>query len=110
MVFADINVKTLAQNSTNMIYAGTNSGVFRTVDNCDGWIPKNDGLYSLYVNSLIFNSNDIAFVGTSNSGVFQSLNSTTTAEIEKNLSFTFNLFQNYQTHLIQVQRLVGNRQ
>ncbi|MCH8927798.1 MAG: hypothetical protein IIB39_03685 [Candidatus Marinimicrobia bacterium] len=58
------------------IFAGTESGVFWSVDNGDNWVEVNMGLTNTFVRSLIINSEGIIFAGTVGSGVFRGIETT----------------------------------
>ena len=89
-------VYSLAINSTGHIFAGTNGGAFRSTDNGDNWTEVNTGLTNLVVYSLAINSTGHIFAGTLGSGVFRSLQSTTSVrEVTSELPSSFSLAQNY---------------
>ncbi len=78
----------LVPNSQNELYAvicDTNQalywyhgyGIYRSHDSGETWVELNEGLSDLDVMTLIFNSEGVAFAGTSHHGVFRSLESTT---------------------------------
>ncbi len=58
------NVRALAINSADHIFAGTFGGVFRSTDNGDSWTPVNNGLEFPLVISLAINSTGDIFAGT----------------------------------------------
>jgi photosystem II stability/assembly factor-like uncharacterized protein len=89
-------VNSLAINSTNMILLGSFDGVYRSIDNGEYWDSRNSGLTDNFISSLTYNSNDVAFAGTMGDGVFRSINSTTSIEIEENnIPSSYTLSQNY---------------
>jgi hypothetical protein len=55
------------------LYAGTNAGVFKTVDGAGGWGPRSGGLPVATVVSLIVppGGGDVAYAGLEGGGVFQ---------------------------------------
>lgn len=55
--------------ATATLYAGTNIGVFRSLDEGSHWTPLNDGLGIGNVSSLVLDSDGVLLAGTSN-GVF----------------------------------------
>ncbi|QKK00293.1 MAG: hypothetical protein HND40_12255 [Ignavibacteriota bacterium] len=63
----------LAINSSGHIFAGSQyRGVFRSTDNGENWIPKNNGLTASRIYSITINSSNHIFVGTYQNGVFRS--------------------------------------
>jgi photosystem II stability/assembly factor-like uncharacterized protein len=70
----ELQVFSLAINSSGHIFAGTSGGgVFRSTDNGDNWVQINQGIagQGLYIYSLAINSSGYIFAGTAD-GVFQS--------------------------------------
>jgi len=66
------NINFLAVDSSDFIFAATDSGIFRSTDNGNSWLLK--GLHSNKVNSIVFDSIDNIIVGSSD-GLFLSTNS-----------------------------------
>lgn len=64
-------VTSLVLNSSDIIFAGTESGAFRSTNDGDSWIAINNGLTNLSILSLAINSQDRLFAGT-HGGVFSS--------------------------------------
>ena len=64
-------VVTLAINSSDAIFAGTNGGVFHSTNNGDTWTKINSGLTNTSVRALAINSNGDIFAGTDGGGVFR---------------------------------------
>jgi photosystem II stability/assembly factor-like uncharacterized protein len=64
----------LVNDTSGHIYAGTNSGVFRSTDNGDNWIKTDTGLTNNYVHALAISPNGYLFAGTIGGGVFLSTN------------------------------------
>jgi photosystem II stability/assembly factor-like uncharacterized protein len=88
-------VGSLAINSDNNIFIGTTNGVFHSTNNGDNWGEINSGLTNLAISSLAVNTGDYIFAGTSGSGVFRSVNSTTSVNNYSNIPNNFFLSQNY---------------
>jgi hypothetical protein len=69
-----ISVRTLAMDpqTSSTLYAGTDNGVFRSIDGGASWIAVNSGLTSLGINSLAIDPRNpsTVFPGTSGGGVF----------------------------------------
>ena len=70
------SVVSLAINSSNDIFAGTNYGygIFRSTNNGQSWSPVNNGLLAETVSSIAINSEDEIFAATDYNGVFISTN------------------------------------
>ena len=66
----DLNVYALAINSSEHIFAGTSSGVFRSTDNGNNWTAVSSGIS---ISSIAINSSNAIFVGTFGAGVYRSL-------------------------------------
>src|SRR5262249_16927852 len=62
------DVRALAINASDDIFAGTFGGVFRSTDNGDTWIAVNNGLDYPFVISLAINSSGDIFAGTFEGG------------------------------------------
>ena len=90
-------VITIAINSLDHILAGTMSGhVYISRDNGDSWNDYSSGLNTTQVRCIVLDENDFAMVGTANSGVYRSANSTVDVEDFYNPMITsFELFQNF---------------
>ena len=75
---SNIHVVSLAINSADDIFAGTESdGVFRSTDNGNTWTQINTGLTDSYIRALAINSGEFIFAGTNNgNGVFRSVEPT----------------------------------
>lgn len=66
------NVRAMAVNNLNTIFAGTHGGgVFRSLNYGDAWEPVNEGLTTLDVNALLILENGSMFAGTTGGGVFR---------------------------------------
>lgn len=68
---ADIKVLTMAINAQGHIFAGTNWGLFRSLDNCESWEWLNDELGET-VYAVGLNSNGHLFATFVNNGIFRS--------------------------------------
>ena len=66
------DVRALAINSSDDIFAATNGGVFRSSDNGDTWTQINTGLTRTSINALAINSNHDIFAGSFGGHVFRS--------------------------------------
>jgi photosystem II stability/assembly factor-like uncharacterized protein len=66
----DIIAYTLAVNSKDHIFCGTDQGIFRSVSNGEFW--ENSGLDSLDVLTIAINEQDEIFAGTHSNGIFRS--------------------------------------
>ena len=66
----EAKVRALLVNGTTL-YAGTNSGVWTTVDNGTTWAQANSGLTTLDVRALVLNGTTL-YAGTNGGGVFRS--------------------------------------
>lgn len=63
----------IVSNSSGDIFTGTsNAGIFKSTDNGNSWVEKNNGLTTNDVISLAINNNDDIFAGTFNAGIFRS--------------------------------------
>ncbi len=68
------NIRGLAVNSENTLFAGTwNGGIFRIAEGDTAWTQVNNGLTSLLVYTLKINAKGELFVGTNGGGVFRSV-------------------------------------
>ncbi len=66
-------VEVLASNSSGEIFAGTSTaGIFKSTDNGNSWVEKNNGLTTDNVISLALNNAEDIFAGTFDSGMFRS--------------------------------------
>jgi hypothetical protein len=83
-------------NGSNVFAAPLYKGIYLSRDNGISWIPKNDGLASLYISSLAISDTTI-YAGTSGYGVFKcSLSDITAVKMLQNdLPTSFKLLQNY---------------
>ena len=61
---------TLAINSSNYVFAGTDKEVFLSTNSGADWTKINNGLIKSNINSLAINSDDYIFAGTYGEGVF----------------------------------------
>ena len=64
------HVRSLAINAGGDIFAGTERGIFRSIDNGDNWVQI--GLTNKFVQAFSINSSGHIFAGTAGSGVFRS--------------------------------------
>ncbi len=63
----------IAVNATsNLIFAGTSDGIFRSSDNGNSWTAANNGLVNTILCLVIKNSTGAVFAGTINAGVYRS--------------------------------------
>lgn len=62
------SIASIAINSSDHIFAASNSGIFRSIDDGENWIEVNNGLSYPFVISLAINSNDEIFAGTFEGG------------------------------------------
>src|SRR3972149_4392503 len=67
-----IRVQCFAKQGTDL-FAGTDSGVFKTTNNGTNWISVNDGLTDKHISSLALIGDNL-FAGTNGGGVFLSSN------------------------------------
>lgn len=65
---------TLAINSNDLIFAGTQNGILRSTDNGVNWVAINNGLTAYNILAITFNANQDIFIGTQygTGGVFRS--------------------------------------
>lgn len=90
----DTNVRALAVNSNDIIFAGTDSrGVYCSTDNGNSWTQINTGLTDTNVRALAIDPNGFIYAGT-NSGLFKSIVSTTNTKDYYNNNFTLYNFPN----------------
>ena len=88
------NVYCLDINSNGHIFAGTESGVYRSADNGGHWVPFNTGLNKEEVYCIGIDSQEYIFIGTNN-GIYRSTQSTTSVEeMSIKLPMAFKLGQN----------------
>lgn len=91
---------TIAIDSSDQIFLGY-IGIYYSSDNGDNWIPINSGLPNLStgiitpVGSFVVNPEGYVFAGTTASGVYRSVNSTTSIKDIENPQLSFFLSQNY---------------
>ena len=64
------HVRSLAINAGGDIFAGTEGGIFRSIDNGDNWVQI--GLTNKFVQAFSINSSGHIFAGTAENGVFRS--------------------------------------
>jgi photosystem II stability/assembly factor-like uncharacterized protein len=58
------------------LFIGTSTaGIFKSTNNGNSWIEKNNGLTTSNVISIAINDNDVIFAGTFNAGIFRSTDS-----------------------------------
>lgn len=90
-------VKSLATNSLNVIFAGTDSnGVFRSTDYGVSWESFNAGLTDTMITTLCCDADGYLFAGTYNKGIFKTAKRTTSVRHQIDESPTgFGLHQNY---------------
>jgi photosystem II stability/assembly factor-like uncharacterized protein len=69
---ASSNIYSLVITSTGSIFAGTNSGVYISIDSGSNWTQV--GLAGSYVFSLAINSTGYIFAGTDGGGIYRSTN------------------------------------
>ncbi|MDQ7052939.1 MAG: YCF48-related protein [candidate division KSB1 bacterium] len=82
----DRNIQALAINSTDVLFAGSNTGgMFRSEDNGENWIPINNGLSALKMRSVAINSLGDVFAGTTEGLFISSDNGNNWAEISSGL-------------------------
>ncbi len=94
-VNSGFNTYCLSINSSRHIFAGGAGGVLRSTDNGGNWVQVNTGLTNRDVRSLAINSSGYIFAGTYGSGVFRSMQSTTSVkEIDGEMPIVFSLQQN----------------
>ncbi len=81
--------------SSNQIFAGTDSGVYSSLDGGRTWISENGGLTDLYINSVVLSPNGYLFAATG-SGVFKSIQPLTSVKSKSHgVPEKFALFQNF---------------
>ncbi|OGP79299.1 MAG: hypothetical protein A2V86_08710 [Deltaproteobacteria bacterium RBG_16_49_23] len=63
-------------NNSNVIYAGTSAGVFKSTNGRSTWSAINSGITYLYIKALAIdhNNSNILYAGTNVAGVFKSTN------------------------------------
>lgn len=89
-------VEPLAISNTGYIFAGTEEGIFYSVNNGDQWIALSTGLPNSIVFALTFLDNGHLLAGTECDGVFRNMNPPTSVrEIESTIPQDFTLEQNY---------------
>lgn len=78
----DINRLVLIQNESfnNIILAGTDSGIYKSIDDFNSWFQIDDLTESFISFSNTFLSCDTVYAGTKNGKIFRSINKTTTWE------------------------------
>ncbi len=59
-----LDINDFVINSSGEIFAGTADGIFRSSDNGDNWIERNNGLTNTSIKTLAINSLDYIFAGT----------------------------------------------
>jgi hypothetical protein len=92
----NLEINSLAINSLNNVFAGTNNGVFRSTNNGTNWTGVNNNLTVPDVRALVINPSGFLFAGSVGGGVFRSLNSTITSINYINISpGKYSLQQNY---------------
>lgn len=91
------DVRVLASNSINEMYAGTNAhGVFRSANHGDSWEPFNTGLTDTVITSLYCDSDGYLFAGTYSKGIFKTAQRTTSVNNQTDSHpVAFALRQNY---------------
>jgi photosystem II stability/assembly factor-like uncharacterized protein len=68
-------VNVLKSNSSDLVFAGTwGSGVYISSDGGANFQAQNNGLNSLYINDIAFDSQENVYVGTQGDGIFKSTN------------------------------------
>jgi photosystem II stability/assembly factor-like uncharacterized protein len=83
-------VNSLTQNSKGYIFAATDSGVYRSIDNGDNWTLLNNGLPPTRIKNIATNNDGHIFAGISSKGVFRSTdNGDTWVKINNGLPDTF---------------------
>lgn len=108
---SDVDVQAITINSQNHIFVATEAfvtssglgGVFRSVDNGRSWENINNGLNTIYTNSIVCNSSDYLFVGTSD-GVFISRTNGNNWEQTSLKSGIESMTINHSDHLFAAQR------
>jgi photosystem II stability/assembly factor-like uncharacterized protein len=82
------SVRSLAINSNNQIFAGTNgSGIYRSTDNGNSWTQLSNAMNYSKVYAIEINSNGVVFAGTLGEGIFRSTdNGNTWIQINSGLS------------------------
>ncbi|HEY4612042.1 MAG TPA: T9SS type A sorting domain-containing protein, partial [Bacteroidota bacterium] len=89
-------VLSLAINSQGDVFAGTESGIYRWVNNSGNWSDANSGLGNVYVRSVIVTPGGHVLAGTAGSGIFRTVNPTTSVEsVAATTPTRFSLEQNY---------------
>jgi photosystem II stability/assembly factor-like uncharacterized protein len=68
------DVWSIAVNASGHIYAGTGSGIYKSTDNGDSWISIGSELNNQSINSIFLGSNGLVLVGTSENGIYRSIN------------------------------------
>ena len=73
---ATVKVIAIDRQTTSTIYAGTNSGVFKTTNGGSNWIPINNGLTDQNIGALAIDPAvpSRIYAGTLGGGVFKSIN------------------------------------
>jgi len=90
-------VKSLATNSSDVVFAGTDSnGVFCSTNYGVSWESLNAGLADTAITALYCDADGYLFAGTYNKGIFRTVKRTTPVDHQIDLSpITFSLHQNY---------------
>lgn len=90
------DIRSIVFNSKGEIFIGTSVGIFKSTNNGDLWIPLNSGLLDISVLSLLCDSLDYLFAATSTTGIFRSVDPTTSVnENIKEIPIANVLNQNY---------------
>jgi photosystem II stability/assembly factor-like uncharacterized protein len=64
-------------NSLGHIFAGTNNGIYRSLDNGESWHLFNAGIADSYINTLQVDNQDYIYAGTRSTGVYKTTKKTT---------------------------------
>jgi len=90
--------RSLAVNQDGDMFAGTENGVFRMVNNSGNWsnIYSNNGLGNTFVRSLVVTASGHVLAGTYGSGMYRTTGVTTgVQQLSGDVPLQFSLKQNY---------------
>ena len=89
-------ILSIVSHSNGNIVVGTFNGVYQSKDLGATWSDPGGGFYDSEVNALAFNNSNILFAGTTASGVFKSLDISTSIEFNNpSIKNQYSLSQNY---------------